>query len=56
MEMTIKQNTEQLTYTITIDGLTYETPQLTTNEFEELEYNTYNDWKAYIRQEQLIIK
>jgi hypothetical protein len=41
----VTANETNLTYTIESNGSIYRTPELSKQEFEEMEYWTENDWK-----------
>ena len=50
----VTSNKSKRHYTITINACTFKTTQLSKEEFEECEYNTMNDWIAYVKHNEVI--
>jgi hypothetical protein len=52
----VRSNNTAKTYTISFpNGNQYKTLKLSTDEFKEMYYYTENDWKAYIKRNEMII-
>lgn len=49
MEITVKSNKSKRTYTIAYNGGKFRTSELSKPEFQELDFNTNNDWYNYLR-------
>lgn len=50
----VTSNKSKRHFTITINGCTFRTTQLSQEEFLECDYNTMNDWIAYIKSNEVI--
>ena len=50
----ITSNKSKRHYTIYCVGFVLRTTQLSKSEFEELDFNTNEDWKSYIRNNEVI--
>ena len=49
--LTVTANQSKRTFTIRTESAKYRTCVFTKEEFEELEYNTQNDWEYFLRTE-----
>jgi hypothetical protein len=48
-EIAVRPNFKAKTYTIKTNGSTYRTSTLNSQEFEDAEYNTGNDWMSFLK-------
>ena len=49
--MKIYSNQSKKTFTIKTDGNKFRTVKMSKSEFEELEFNTENDWRNFLKTE-----
>ena len=53
LELTAKPNYSKKTFTIRYNGSKYRTAKMQKTEFDECLFNTCNDWKNYLRNNQV---